>query len=153
MIARRMLNFPSMGWHNPFAEIERMARQMDLLNKAMIGRPQMRWPHPSVFPAVNITEDKDTYFVRAELPGMKAEEIDLQVNGRNLTISGERKIQSEGDNARYHRKEREAGRFSRVIDLPGDIDAGSVVAKMVNGALMVAISKSAASKPKQIPVN
>jgi HSP20 family protein len=153
MIARRMLNFPSLDWHHPFAEMERMARQMDLLDKAIFARPPMRWMPSSVFPAVNISEDKDQYFVRAELPGIKADEIDLQVNGRNLTISGERKIRSEGNSAKYHRREREAGKFSRVVGLPGDIDADRVDAKMVNGLLTVAISKSAASKPKQIPVH
>lgn len=152
MIARRMLNFPSMGWHNPFAEMERMARQMDLLTSAVLGRPEMRWMPYGVFPAVNISEDTDKYYVRAELPGIKADDIDLQVNGRNLTISGERKIHTDGDNAKYHRREREAGKFSRVIGLPGDIDADSVDAKMVNGVLMVEISKSEASKPKQITV-
>ena len=154
MIARRMINFPSMGWQNPFTEMERMVQQMDLLTKAMFGgRPAMRLYPSRVFPAVNITEDKDIYFVRAELPGIKNDEIDLQVNGRNLTISGERKIQFEGENARYHRREREAGKFSRVIGLPGDIDSNSVEAKMVNGILTVVISKSEASKPKQISVN
>ncbi|MGD8365922.1 MAG: Hsp20/alpha crystallin family protein, partial [Desulfobacterales bacterium] len=53
----------------------------------------------------------------------------------------------------YHRREREAGKFSRVIGLPGDIDSNSVEAKMVNGILTVVISKSEASKPKQISVN
>ena len=91
--------------------------------------------------------------MRAELPGIKAEEIDLQVNGRNLMIAGERKIRSESEKARYHRREREAGKFSRVIGLPGDIDADSVDAKMVNGVLTVEISKSEAAKPKQITVH
>jgi HSP20 family protein len=154
MVAKRMINFPSMGWQNPFTEMEQMVQQMDVLTKAMFGgRPGMRLYPSRVFPAVNITEDKDSYFVRAELPGIKANEIDLQVNGRNLTISGERKIQFEGENAKYHRREREAGKFSRVIGLPGDIDSNSVEAKMVNGILTVVISKSEASKPKQISVN
>jgi HSP20 family protein len=91
--------------------------------------------------------------VRAELPGIKAKEIELQVNGRNLMISGERKIKSEDENAKYHRREREAGKFSRVVALPGDIDADSVNAKMNNGVLSVEISKSEASKPKQITVH
>jgi HSP20 family protein len=153
MIARRMINFPSIGWQNPFEKMERMVQQMNLLTKAMYGRPGMRLSPSRVFPALNITENKDNYFVRAELPGIKTDEIDLQINGRNLTISGERKIQFEGENAKFHRREREAGKFSRVIVLPGDIDADSVEACMVNGILTVDISKSEASKPKQISVN
>jgi HSP20 family protein len=153
MIARRIINFPSTGWQNPLAEMERMVQQMDLLTKTMFGRPGMRLFPSRVFPAVNITEDKDNYFVRAELPGIKTDEIDLQVNGRNLAISGERKIQFKGENVKYHRREREPGKFSRVIGLPGDIDPDQVDAKMVNGVLTVKISKSETAKPKQITVN
>jgi HSP20 family protein len=70
-----------------------------------------------------------------------------------LTISGERKIPSEGDNVKYHRREREAGKFSRVIGLPGEIDADGVDARVENGVLMVKIAKSEAAKPKQITVH
>jgi HSP20 family protein len=153
MIARRMINFPSNVWQSPFAELERMAQQMDLFTRTMAGRPGMRLFASKVFPALNISEDKDKYYVRAELPGIKAKEIELQVNGRNLMISGERKIESEDENAKYHRREREAGKFSRVVGLPGDIDEDSVDAKMNNGVLSVEISKSEASKPKQITVH
>ena len=126
MLARRMFDLPGMGWRNPFSELERMKREMDQLTSAVLGGPGFRFLPSRVFPAVNITEDKDKYYVRAEFPGIKADEIDVQVNGRNLAISGERKIQSEGENARYHRREREAGKFSRVIGLPGEITADEV---------------------------
>lgn len=153
MLSKRMINHPSMGWANPIAEMERMARQMSALSSAMLGKPAMQLFPSRVFPAVNITEDKDKYFVRAELPGIKADEIEVQVTGRNLTISGERKIQSEGENVKYHRREREAGRFSRVIGLPGEIEESGVDAKFVNGMLTVEIPKSEAARPKQITVH
>jgi HSP20 family protein len=152
MVARRVFDFPFMGWRNPLAGMERMARQMDILTNAMLGRPEMRMFPARVFPAINITEDKDKYYVRAELPGMKADEVRLEVAGRNLSISGERNIPSEGENVRYHRREREAGTFSRIIGLPGDMDADSVNARLVNGLLTVAIAKSEVAKPKQISV-
>jgi HSP20 family protein len=153
MFARRLFDFPSMGWQQQLSNLERMSRQMNRLTQAAMGSPGMNWLTARVFPAVNLTEDKDRYYVRAELPGIKADALDIQVNGRNLAISGERTIPSEGENIRYHRKERESGKFSRIIGLPGDIDADHVEAKMVNGVLTVAISKSAASRPKQITVN
>lgn len=153
MFARRLFDFPSVGWQRPFADLERMSRQMDRLAHAVLGRPGLNWLSARVFPAVNLTEDKDRYYVRAELPGIKADALNIQVNGRNLTISGERTIPSEGEKIRYHRKEREAGKFSRVIGMPGDIDADQVNAQMVNGMLTVTIAKSEASKPKQITVN
>ena len=102
---------------NPFAEMERLARQMEWLAGGILPRTAMPLFSARVFPAVNITEDKDKYYVRAELPGIKANEINLEVSGRNLSISGERKIESEGDNVKYHRRERDAGRFSRLISL------------------------------------
>ena len=97
--------------------------------------------------------DERNYYVRAELPGMKADEIKLEVTGRNLAISGERTIPSEGESARYHRREREAGRFSRVILLPGDINGDRVDAKLLNGVLTITLAKSEAAKPKLISVN
>ena len=100
MFARRLFDFPLGGWQHQFADLERMSRQMDRLTQAVMGRPGMNWLSAKVFPAVNLTEDKDKYHVRAELPGIKADALDIQVNGRNLTITGERTIPSEGENIR-----------------------------------------------------
>jgi HSP20 family protein len=105
-----------------------------------------------VFPLINLTEDKDNYYVRAELPGVKGEEIDIQVTGKNLAISGERRIVAEKENARYHRREREAGTFSRMIGLPGEIDADKVEANLENGILTIVVAKAEIAKPKQISV-
>ena len=153
MLARRLINSPLMGWSNSLSEMDRLTRHMNALSKMMLGRPGLQMFPSNVFPAINLTEDKDTYFVRAELPGIKSDEIELQVNGKKLTISGERKIQSEGENVKYHRREREAGKFSRVIGLPGEIDEDSVDANIVNGMLMVKIPKAEVAKPKQITVH
>ena len=116
------------------------------------GRPVRSPATTGVFPSINLTEDPDRYYVRAELPGMKADALDIQVVGRNLTISGERKIESIGEEARYHRREREAGKFSRVLGLPGEIDAERVEAQLINGMLQIVIPKAAAAKPKQISI-
>ena len=153
MFASRFFDFPATGWSDPFVDLERMSRQMDRLSRALTGRQAARWLSARVFPAINLTEDKHRYYVCAELPGIKSDAIDVQVTGRNLTISGERSIPSEGENVKYHRRERDAGKFSRVIGLPGDIDADNVEAKMVNGVLTVAVAKSEAAKPKQISVH
>jgi HSP20 family protein len=152
MLAKRMFGFPSMDFHHPFRDMDRMAKQMDLLTNAVFGRSPMRLFPPRVFPAVNITEDKEYYYVRAELPGMKADDIHLEVTGNQLALSGERKIQSEGENAKYHRREREAGRFSRVIELPGDVNAEGVNAKLTDGLLTITVAKSETAKPRQITI-
>jgi HSP20 family protein len=152
MLAKKAFGFPSLDFYHPFREMDQMAKQMYLLTNAVFGQSPMRMFPARVFPAVNITEDKEKYYVRAELPGMKAEDISLEVTGNKLSLSGERKIQSEGENAKYHRREREAGRFSRVIELPGDVNAESVNAKLVNGFLTITIAKSEAAKPRQIRI-
>ncbi len=153
MVARGLFSYPTMGWRHPFAELERMSRQMDRLTQGWIGRPDLAWRSASVFPAINLTEDADNYYVRAELPGIKAHALDIQAVGKNLTISGERTIDSEGEKVRYHRREREAGKFSRIIGLPGDINTDKVDAKLVNGLLTVTIAKAEAAKPKQITIS
>ncbi len=154
MLYRRTNTLPRFGWTHPFAEVERMRRQMDALSNWMWQGGPARWVGATgVFPSVNLTEDAEHYYVRAELPGMKATDLDIQVTGRSLAIAGERTIHSEGDEVRYHRKERESGRFSRIVTLPGDIDPDKVEATMTNGLLTVAIAKSEAAKPKQIAVN
>jgi HSP20 family protein len=106
-----------------------------------------------VFPLINLTEDKDNYYVRAELPGVKGDELDIQITGNNLAISGERKIAAEDESARYHRREREAGTFSRMIGLPGEIDPNKVEANLENGILTIVVSKAEIAKPKQITVS
>jgi HSP20 family protein len=109
-------------------------------------------PSAGVFPLINVTEDANKYYVRAELPGMKSNELDIQVTADGITISGERKIPVEGNNVRYHRREREAGTFSRSFNLPGEINVNKVEASLENGVLMVTITKSEAAKPRQIKV-
>jgi HSP20 family protein len=106
-----------------------------------------------VFPLINLTEDKDNYYVRAELPGVKGEELDIQVTGKNLSISGVRKIAAEEESAKYHRREREAGTFSRMIGLPGEVDSDKVEAKLENGILSIVVSKAEIAKPKQISLS
>jgi HSP20 family protein len=105
-----------------------------------------------VFPFLNVTEDKDKYYVRAELPGLKADELDISVTGDTLSIAGERKLPVEDEKAQYHRREREAGRFSRIVSLPAQIDTAKVEASCVSGVLTVSLPKAEAAKPKQIAV-
>lgn len=151
MFYRRLYNVPSYRLKSPFEELIRMRRQMDRLFDEFSGAPS-ETVHSGVFPAVNVSEDKDRYYVRAELPGMKADEIDIQATGNSLSISGERTFQTEEKNARYHRREREAGKFSRMIGLPDAIESGKVEAKLENGILTIALPKSEAAKPRQIAV-
>ena len=151
MIIKRLFDLPNYSWRGAFDDLERMRREMDSLF-GQVGKAY--WPtHAGVFPLVNLAEDPDHFFIRSEIPGMKSEEITISATGRNLSISGERKIASEGGNVRYHRREREDGKFSRVIALPSDIQVDKIEAGYIDGILSIKIPKSESAKPKQIAVN
>ena len=105
-----------------------------------------------VFPLINATEDKNNFYVRAELPGLKVEDIEIMATGKGIAISGERKISSEGKDVKYHRREREAGKFSRMLNLPMHIDSAKVEAKLLDGILSVVLPKTESGKPRQIVV-
>jgi HSP20 family protein len=148
MIYRRFYGFPT--WENrpAFAELERMRRQME---RQFEGWPYQRQT-PGVFPLINLTETKDNFFIRAELPGMSSADLDMQATSNSVSVSGERKIPAENKDAKYHRREREAGKFSRVVGLPSEIDTDKVEANLVNGILTVVVPKAQAAKPRQINV-
>ena len=151
MIYRRLFNVPTWQFRSPFGELERMRRQLDRLFEDSAAPYQHA--QAGVFPLTNLTEDKDNYYVRAELPGVKSDELDIQITANNLAISGERKIAAEDGSARYHRREREAGTFSRMIGLPGEVDSNKVDAKLENGILTIVVPKAEIAKPKQITVS
>ena len=151
MIIKRLFDFPNYGRTSSFDDLERMRLEMDRLFGQTAGKAY--WPtHAGVFPLVNVTEDPDHFYIRGEIPGMNSEEINISAAGRNLTISGERKIAPEGENVRYHRREREDGKFSRVIALPSDIEVDNIEAGYVDGILSIKAPKAEATKPKQITV-
>jgi HSP20 family protein len=119
---------------------------MDSLTGRTAGR------RAGVFPLINLTEDKNNYYIRAELPGVKSEDLDIQATGTTVSLAGERKIPGESNDARYHRREREAGKFSRIISLSTEIDPGKVDASLSNGIMTIKLPKSEKVKPKQITV-
>jgi HSP20 family protein len=151
MIYRTLFRSPGRQFGSSLAELERMRRQMERFFETYGDRP-VGQAGAGVFPAINITEDVDAFYVSAELPGVHSADLELNVTANQLTLAGERKIPDESADARYHRREREAGRFSRAITLPGDIDQDNVKATLVNGVLTVTIAKAEKAKPRQIAV-
>jgi HSP20 family protein len=105
-----------------------------------------------VFPPLNISQDADNVYVRAEIPGVDAKALEVSALGRRLSISGKREIAVESDRASYHRRERAEGEFSRTVTLPTEIDVGRVDAKYSAGILTLALPKTDAAKPRQIAV-
>lgn len=103
------------------------------------------------FPAVNLWEDDQKLYAEAEVPGMGMEELEIFVKGNELTVRGERSsVDLEG--ATYHRRERGAGPFCSVVQLPMDIEAERVEASLENGVLTVTLPKAAVARPRKIVV-
>jgi len=99
-----------------------------------------------------IYEKKDKFVVRAEVPGMTKDDVDISVLGDTLTIKGERKAESEVKDEDYHRCEMCYGKFSRAVTLPSSVQAGKVAATYDNGMLEITLPKAAEAKPKKIEV-
>jgi HSP20 family protein len=151
MFPKRFIDFPGWNTGNAFLDFERMRREMNRLSEGLkSGLPS--FSTAGVFPLTNVTEDKFNYYVRAELPGMNTEDIEISATDSSLSISGQRIIPKESENVRYHRREREAGKFSRMINLPGSVDTDKVEASFTDGILKIVLPKSEAMKPKQIEV-
>jgi HSP20 family protein len=104
-------------------------------------------------PAMEIEEDQEELVVRAEVPGMDRDDLDISLQGNTLTISGEKKRKEETGNGGYYQSERRYGRFQRVLTLPTDVDAEKIQASQADGILTIRLPKSEASKPRKIEVN
>ena len=150
MIVRRFFGEPRMAFGSSFEHLDRMRRE---LGQLLGDYSPLQGELPTgVYPLTNITEDKDNFYVRAELPGMKADDIDISITGNSLSLSGERKIAPEDEQVKYHRRERESGTFRRMIKLPSLIDTAKVEAHGANGVLTVTLPKAEEAKPRQIPI-
>ena len=150
MIVRRMV--PSEGaWLRNSGELNELRRQM----QSLMGGMEAAFLGSSgagVFPAVNVTQDENNLYVRAELPGMKPNELQVTAVNNRLALSGTRQILSEDQAVSYHRRERAGGYFSRSVVLPIDFEADKVAAEYVDGILTVTLPRTPEAKPKQIQV-
>lgn len=152
MLYGRIYGLPRWRVKSPFEDLERMRRQMNQLLEGFSGLSPKFTKDAGVYPAVNLTENRENFFLRAELPGVRSDDLDIQATATTISIAGERKIPAE-ESVKYHRREREAGSFSRIIGLPTEIDPERVKASMTNGILTIQVPKAEKAKPKQITVN
>ncbi len=103
-------------------------------------------------PLADISEDDDNYTVKLDLPGVKKEDVKINYENGQLSISGERKQEREKKNSKYHRVERSYGRYFRSFNLPSKIMEDKIDAEFRDGQLTILIPKSEEAKPKQIEV-
>ena len=134
----------------PWAEMSRLSREMDRVF-GRGGSGMRRLLGVGSYPALNVWEDDDHVYAEAELPGFSLDDLEIYVTGNQLTIKGERRP-PEHDSGTWHRQERGYGKFSRMIELPSDINGDQVVAEFKNGVLNITLPKSEAVKPRRIQV-
>lgn len=103
-------------------------------------------------PLVDITEDEKEYVVKAELPGLKKEEVKVSVEENVMTISGERKVEKEEKTKKYHRVERAYGKFERSFTLPEQADGTKITADFKEGVLQVHLPKTEKPASKAVEV-
>ena len=137
---------------NPFNELLRLQHDLESLLNRPTSDVSFGSSAAGVFPPVNVFRDRQgDVVIRAELPGMKPEDIEVTTEARRLTIHGERKADTT-DKTAYHRRERPWGKFSRAIHLPADLDVEKAEARFHQGVMTLRIPRSQAAKPRPITV-
>lgn len=140
-----------------FREMENLRRE---INGAFKGFGTGSLMEPSFFPGVslqrfpqvNLAQDKDNVYLEIPVPGVDSNDLELTVMRGVLTLAGERKQEEVGSKRTWHRQERGHGKFMRTVDLPCEVDAEKVVAKVSDGVLLVTLPIQERAKPKKITV-
>ena len=140
-----------------WSSIDRLTNLRDEINR-LFDLPFGDWTREAELfngwaPAVDLYENKDAFMVRAELPGMKREDIDITYHDGAVTISGERKYEEKPNDTETYRSERFFGRFHRTLTLPKPVQSEKAKATYKDGILTVVLPKTAEAKPKQIEVS
>lgn len=131
--------------HDPLASLRFFEDTVTrLMSEPRTGRP---WSPP-----VDILENEDQVVLKADLPDVKLEDIDVRVENETLSIKGERRFNEENGGKGYHRIERSYGSFVRSFAVPTSVDTEHVSADYKNGVLTVTLPKKEAAKPKQVKV-
>lgn len=130
----------------PFPAVSQLRREVDRLFDNYAEPSRMR-----PFPALNAWEDGHRLMVEAEVPGLKLDDLDITIDGNELTIQGRRAPMAD-ENIVFHRRERGTGEFVRRVTLPVDVDADSVEAALKDGVLTIVLPKSEKARARKIEV-
>jgi len=152
MLLRRV--WPSRPvFENPFADFDHLRREMLRVLDAVAGNDGAVERPAGVFPPINVTQDDSNYYIRAEVPGIKAENLSISALRNRVSITGSRETPQESDKVSYHRQARAEGEFNRTITLPGEVATDKVEARCADGVLTLTLPKAEQAKPRQIAVN
>ena len=137
----------------PFGELSSFRREMDQLWERFFGDESFRRTFSDGWlPAVDFSETKDTMFVKAELPGMEAKDVNVSISGDVLMIKGEKKKEEEHTDEHYYSCERYSGTFHRSFQLPANVKTNKVEATFDRGVLKIMLPKTEIAKEKRIEV-
>lgn len=143
-----LASWPTFGrWSDLRSEIDRLF-ESPLTDLARTSQLLSGWT-----PALDVYEGKDSFVVKAELPGMKKEDIEVSFHDGSLSLAGERQSESKHEDAEVYRAERFFGRFQRTVTLPAPVAMDKIKAAYKDGVLTVTLPKTDEAKPKQIDVS
>ncbi len=135
-------------WRDPARSLETFRREMDrLFDKFFEVIP---FSEQEFVPSVDISETDKDIIVQAEIPGINPKDLDISLNGRLLTIKGEKKSEHEEKKENYHKIERKYGAFSRTLELPADVDPDKVEAVYKDGVLKITLPKIESGKKIEV---
>ena len=140
--------FPTPGSLSPMDRME----IGDLVEKFWGGDGGWLTTKPSFAPTVDLVESENQFEVTVDLPGLKPEEVEVELKDGALWIAGKREEEMEEKGKTYHRVERRHGEFRRVVPLPTPVQAGEIEAKFENGVLKIVAPKSEEAKAKHVEV-
>ena len=132
--------------------LARLNHEIDDLFDCFFRRPDRLFSGHKAWPAIDVAEEDNTIVVRAEVPGCKAEDIDISVFNNKLTISGEKKLAEEKKEKGYYHVESSYGSFRRELTLPTDVDQKKIDAECKDGVLSITLPKAAKSKAVKVKV-
>lgn len=132
--------------------LDDLYRQMDHLSRHFFGEEEGEGADHFA-PRINLAESETDYEVTLDVPGVNAQDVNVELNDDQLTITGERKSETEESGKTFHRVERRYGKFRRVIAVPAPIDEEKITAHYADGVLRVTLPKSEKVKPRRIEVN
>jgi len=137
---------------DPFANLADIQEEVNRLFDSSLRRFGAGQVDGVFVPAIDVAEEKDSFLVKADLPGLSKDDVSVTLQDNYLTVKGEKKHETETKEANYYRRERVAGSFSRTIELPSTVDAKKIDAQFKDGVLQLRLPKTEEAKPKQIEI-
>jgi HSP20 family protein len=137
---------------DPFTDLGNLRSAIDQVFGDFMDRTSTTPSYAGVFPALNITENGDNLYLRAELPGIDPKQLNISATTDSIAIRGECKVTPVNEGVNYHQRERNYGTFRRIINLPTAISTDRITASYKDGVLTVVLPKAEETKPKQIEI-